>query len=254
MTDAAPVEQLARRLWANRLVAELEAAQRFSALAPKLRELAVSKAIVAMVEQAATDELRHAESCRELVRHFGGGPGPVPSIRVPEVVPPGVQGSERVLYEMVAQSCVTETLSTALLGELVERARDPVCKRVMHSILCDEVNHSRLGWAYLAAEHSRGVRDCVGRYLPSLLDATLGDGFLAAVPTTDARATELAGLGSLELAERQRIVKETLVHVIFPGLDRFGIETAAGRSWLEREALSAEERALAQAGSVSSSV
>ncbi|HEX2671086.1 MAG TPA: hypothetical protein VHM25_09460, partial [Polyangiaceae bacterium] len=157
-----------------------------------------------------------------------------PLIRLAEVAPSDIHGAERVLYTMIAQSCVTETLSTALLGELVQRARDAVCKRVMHSILRDEVNHSRLGWAYLAAESNRGVRDCVGRFLPDLLDATLGDGFFTRTAAPNARLTELAGLGSLELPERQRIVRETLDHVIFPGLDRFGIDTGLGRRWLER--------------------
>jgi bacterioferritin (cytochrome b1) len=229
------VETLARRLWANRLVSELEAAQRFAALIPTLETLGASRAIVAMVEQAAADELRHANSCRELVRHFGGTPQPsAAAIRLRRVAPPSVHGRDSVLYEIVAQSCVTETLSTALLGELVTRARDPVCRQVMHSILCDEVNHSRLGWAYLAEEHARGARDCVGPFLPSLLDATLGAGFLSSRAALDPQLTELAGLGSLELSERQRIVRETLVHVIFPGFDRFGIDTAPGRRWLDR--------------------
>jgi len=229
---AASVDELARRLWSNRLIAELESAQRFAALAPRLRELDASQAIVAMVDQAATDELRHAESCRELIRHFGGVPAPEQKTHVRRIAPLGVEGREAVLYELVALSCVTETLSTALLGQLVDRARDPLCRRVMHSFLRDEVNHSRLGWAFLAEEYARGVRDCVGEHLSKLLDATLGDRFFSPSATEDPRLKELAGLGSLELSERQRIVRETLDQVVFPGLERFGIETTLGRCWL----------------------
>jgi bacterioferritin (cytochrome b1) len=230
---AHPVETLARRLWENRLVSELEAAQRFSALVPTLATLGASKAVIAMVERAAADELRHADSCRDLVRHFGGAPdSSTQAVCLQPVAPPSILGRDRVLYEIVAQSCVTETLSTALLGELVTRARDPRCRQVMHSILRDEVNHSRLGWAYLAEEHARGLGDCVGPFLPSLLDATLGDGFFSLPAAVGPQPTELAGLGSLELSERQRIVRETLLQVVFPGLDRFGIDTALGRRWL----------------------
>jgi ferritin-like protein len=227
-----PVRELARRVWRYRLGSELETAQRFRALAPVLQALGVSKTVVAMADQAAADELRHASLCRELIRHFGGDPPPDPQISLRPIAPPGLQGRESVLYELVALACVTETLSTALLGELVTRARDPVCKQVMHSILRDEVNHSRLGWAFLAEERARGTRDCVGQYLPHMFAATLGDEFFCSTAAADPRLGELAGLGSLERPERQRIVRETLAHVVLPGLERFGIETAFGRRWL----------------------
>ena len=146
--------------------------------------------------------------------------------------PAGAQVIEGVLYEVVALSCVTETLSTALLAELVARARDQVCRGAMHEILRDEVKHSRLGWALLAEEHARGVRDCVGRHLPQMLRDTLGPDFFDSQTPLEPCATELAGLGFLERPERQRVVQETLEHVIFPGLERFGVDTALGRRWL----------------------
>jgi hypothetical protein len=63
--------ELAARVWSFRLGSELEAAQRFRALAPLLREAGASEAIVGMAEDAVVDEPRHAELCRQLVRHFG---------------------------------------------------------------------------------------------------------------------------------------------------------------------------------------
>jgi hypothetical protein len=223
--------ELAARVWSFRLVSELEAAQRFGALAPLLRAAGASEVIVGMAEEAAADELRHAELCRQLVRHFGGAPPPEPEIALRWTAPADLEGRERIFYEIVALSCVTETLSTALLGELVARATDPVCRDAMHSILRDEVNHSRLGWAFLAEQHARLVRDCVGPHLPDMLDATLGDElFTAASP--DPRLAHLAGLGSLERPDRLRVVREALERVIFPGLELFGIETASGRRWL----------------------
>jgi hypothetical protein len=128
---------------------------------------------------------------------------------------------------------MTETLSTALLGELVARATDPVCRQAMHSILSDEVKHSRLGWAFLAEERTRVVRDCVGPHLPAMLEATLGDELFQATAAPDPRLAELAGLGSLERHDRLRVVQETLDRVIFPGLELFGIDTAGGRRWLD---------------------
>lgn len=225
--------ELAACVWSFRLGSELEAAQRFRALAPRFRAAGASETIVGMAEEAAADELRHAELCRQLVRHFGGDPRPEPEVALRWKAPAAVQGRERLLYEVVALSCVTETLSTALLGELVARATDPMCRQAMHSILRDEVNHSRLGWAFLAEEHARVARDCVGPHLPAMLEATLGDELFRVPRGSDPRLAELAGLGSLERADRLRVVREALQSVIFPGLELFGIETAFGRRWLD---------------------
>ena len=98
-----------------------------------------------MAKRASSDELRHAEKCLDLVRHFGGA---VEAPKAPEarpVAPSSLETRERLLYEVVALSCVTETLSAALLGALVERARDSLAKSVLHSILRDEVGHVAIG-------------------------------------------------------------------------------------------------------------
>jgi hypothetical protein len=225
--------ELAARVWSFRLGSELEAAQRFGALAPRLRAAGASGVVIGMAEEAVGDELRHAELCRQLVRHFGGAPPPEPEIALRWTAPAVVEDRDRLLYEIVALSCVTETLSTALLGELVARATDPVCRQAMHAILRDEVNHSRLGWAYLAEEHARVVRDCVGPHLPDMLEATLGDELFRVPGAPDPRLAQLAGFGSLERRDRLRVVHEVLQSVIFPGLELFGIETAFGRRWLD---------------------
>lgn len=112
------------------------------------------------------------------------------------------------------------------------RYAHPLARSVLHSILRDEIGHCRLGWAYLAEEYVRGAGDPVSKWLPALLSATLPNELFS--PAVDASEFDqaLAGFGSLERAERQRIVLETLTKVIFPGLERFGIDTRPGRSWL----------------------
>jgi bacterioferritin (cytochrome b1) len=225
---------LACRAWQYRYASELEASERFRALAPRLRAHGVPALIADMAEESADDELRHAKLCQELIAHFGGEPSTAPDLSAAALAPPGVDGRERVLYEVIAFSCVTETLSTALLSELVARAHDPRCRRAMHDILRDEVNHSRLGWALLAQEHARGARDCVGRHLPQMLRDTLGSDFFSTEMALGPYESELSGLGVLTRADRQRIVRETFDAVIWPGLERFGIDTVPGRSWTAR--------------------
>jgi hypothetical protein len=224
---------MAARVWSYRLWSELEAAERFRTLAPILRGVGASATVAEMAEVAAADELRHATLCRQLIDHFGGAAPAERPISVRRIAPRELEGRACVLYEVVALSCMTETLSTVVLAELVAQARDPVCRHAMHTILRDEVNHSRLGWAFLAEEHARGTGDCVGRYLPRMLEATVGEELFSTEIRPDPKLTELAGLGALELGDRQRMVRDTLQGVVFPGLERFGVETSLGRHWLE---------------------
>ncbi len=214
-----------------RSVFELEAAERFRTLASQLSTLGASEAVVTLAREAINDELRHAELCEILAAHFGEPVPPRPAIAIRRVAPPELAPSDSVLYEVVAMACVTETLSTALLGSLVERARDSLAKQTMQSILRDEVSHSRLGWAFLAEQHARGASDCISPHLGPMLDATLGDEFFATLAPSDPTEEMLTGLGVLGRAERRRIVGETLELVIFPGLERFGIDTALGKNW-----------------------
>src|SRR6187200_3408196 len=68
------VRHLAARIWAFRARAEVEAAARFSRLASRLSDVGARVEVVRMAESASSDEVRHAELCAELVRHFGGDP------------------------------------------------------------------------------------------------------------------------------------------------------------------------------------
>jgi hypothetical protein len=235
-TGRAPTD-VAAHVWRARAVAELEAAARFDRLATELREVGAVTPVVDMARAAAEDERRHATLCRRLARHFGG-PALVEIAPPPPrpVGPRGLGQRERVLFEVVAMGCVTETLSAAILGGLVERASDPEARAVMLEILRDEVRHARLGWAHLAAERARGVGDVISSHLPAMLEATVNDALLAAPATKDATdpdAAALAGLGSLPIGVRRHLFEETLCHVIFPGLEHVGIDTRGARGWLD---------------------
>lgn len=234
---------LAQRTWQMRHRFELIAAARFRWLAEELAAVGAHDAVVNLARNAAADELRHAERCSELVVHFGGDRGSHLSVAASEppssalpavgrVAPAGLTRREALLYEVVAMSCVTETLSTALLAELVEEAGDDRARAAMHEILRDEVNHSRLGWAHLAREHEEGTRDVVGPHLPAMLRATVEDELFSGA-AEDPAWRELARLGALSRASRLRLFAETMQSVVFPGLARFGVDIALGAAWLE---------------------
>ncbi len=222
----------AAKIWSERQAAELEAAERFSWLAREFEAVGASATVRQLASRAADDERRHAELCANLSRYFGEGvarSGP-PFVR--RIAPAGMERKDALIYDVVALACVTETLSTALLGALVDRASDSLARRTMHSILRDEVSHSRLGWAYMAEVASPRAMQAVSARLPAMLQSTLSDELFRR-SSVDPLECAVAGLGQLERIERRRIVRETLEQVVFPGLERFGADVRGGRQWIE---------------------
>ena len=233
-SDTPQARRLAARVWCRRLCVEREAADRFRRLARELAQVSAADEVVALAGSAADDELRHAALCEELVVHFGGAVPATQKAVATKIGPSALSPRQRVLFEMVAMGCVTETLSTALLGALVDRARDPLAQRIMREILRDEVKHSRLGWAHLAAEHAAGQPDCVGQSLPRMLQATVREE-LFSTDAEHALQDELSGMGSLSRRERRETFINTMTQVVFPGLAKFGVDTTHGASWLEQK-------------------
>ena len=231
----------AAKIWRNRHRFELLAAARFASLAEHLAERGASSVIVELARSAVEDEKRHARLCAELAAHFsaspseashGLGPIEVPLPRAPRL---GPKATPRValLYELVAMSCITETLSTTLLGELVDQAAPGRPRDVMHEILRDEVSHARIGWAYLAEIPRDGAQSLIAHYLPAMLAGTVTEELFDETEESPEVAA-LIGLGQLPRTMRRELFEATLEEVVFPGLARFGIDPSAGRHWLAR--------------------
>jgi hypothetical protein len=142
---------------------------------------------------------------------------------------------DRLLWELVSVCCVSETMNVALLTRCLEVAKDQEIRSTLHELLKDEVQHSRLGWAHLAAERAAGRGHFLGDVLPLVLEASIEPGFLTTpIPWTDA----LYDYGELPWVELVGIFRDTLDLVVFRGLDAFGIDTSKGRAWLEAQSSS----------------
>jgi len=217
MTASPSVHHRAAQVWAFRAGAEREAARRFARMGERLANGGAQAVVVEMARDAAKDELRHAVLCSDLAARFGKAVGPDAGKEPGEVAPSGLTPRERVLYEVVAMSCVTETLSAALLGEMQERAVDPLVQTTVHEILRDEVQHSRLGWAHLAAEHARGCGRVLGDYLPAMLAGTVTEELFRASADSEGDPA-LAGFGALSRADRAQIFTATMRELVFVGL------------------------------------
>ncbi len=227
--------QAAGRLWAFRARVELEAAARFEDLGARLRALDAAPEVCGLAARASEDERRHHAMCVELARYFGVEPS---SFAPAPPMPVGLgrkDPRERLLAEVVAMSCVTESLSTALLIEMRREATVARVREVAHEVLRDEVDHARLGWAHLASEVSRGVDvGWLGPRLPDMLAATVHEELFGPPEPDPGAALQLEGRGGLRRRTRCDVFVATMEGVVFRGLERVGVRTDAGRHWLRR--------------------
>jgi len=227
------VTQSAAAFWLARERVEVEAAALFLDLSERLRRLAAPKNITDLCVEAHRDELRHADQCRAIIDALRGS-RPVPPVerrRVAWRLSPAeadLDPQAEALYAAVAIGCVTESLSTALLAEIRGRAEHPLVQDTAHAILRDEVNHSRIGWAYLANAAKNGDVRWLGAHVDAMLRAAL-DEEASPVPgaSEDLEAGALEPFGVLSARTVRLTCEATVREVIVPGLAHFGIPCAA---------------------------
>ena len=231
MVDAS--RRHADQVWAARHGVETGAALRFGSLSRRLWEAGAPEALVELSARASRDETRHASRCEDILR-ARKAPVPPPETRVLEYAPLELTPEQRLAYEVVAQSCVSETESMATLVTLLDAAHDEMLKTILHELTRDEVQHARLGWGYLTWARQRMDLAFLAPLLPRMAAGTAGpDLFRPALPGTDEQA--LFQFGVVPHSERQRVYLETIDSVVIPGMVEHGVDTAPLQHWAEQQ-------------------
>jgi hypothetical protein len=239
LPDLSAEERLAvASTWAYRAHAEEESRLRFQRLAGQLEEIHAEQVVTEMARRAAADEQRHALLCARVAAAYGGDPQVRPPPEAREVAPASHPLADRILYEIVAFCCIAETMNAALLTTTLERARAPEIRDAVHELLRDEVMHSRLGWAHLAAERAQGRGDFLGKFLPNMLEGTVSSELFQPCPEPAAAAARLEAHGNLTRSARRTIFETTLAQVVFPGFEAHSLDTRAARAWLQAREIS----------------
>ena len=184
------------------------------------------------MEQAVDDEARHIGLCDQVAKDYGWPGDPSPPTPHGPLGPEEASFEDRLLYEMVAFCCVTETLNTSMLLAIHRRVVAPDIKAQVHAILKDEVNHSRVGWAYLQYRRDRGDGAQLTDWLPNMFHGAGIEEVYS--PDSGGRDTEaMADYGESSLKMRTDIFEAAVRDVIFPGLERVGVDTRPSQMWLE---------------------
>jgi hypothetical protein len=114
------------------------------------------------------------------------------------------------------QSCLSETVGSAALKTLLDRARGPVVRAALRELLRDEIDHARIGYAHLSSGLvSANHKDHVRRALPTLLEVTRG-AWLA--ESDSAPPIVPAGHGCFSYAEVRDVVEDAIQNLVIPGM------------------------------------
>jgi hypothetical protein len=217
-------------MWAFRARSEDQAAARFVRIAAQLDVLAAHDSLRELARRSIDDERRHRSRCVALAERFGHAPlaGELVEAPTPEVAPPTWPVARRLAYEIVAFCCLTESINAALLTRSYAEVSDPSSRAAIREILADEIQHARLGWAFLARERQR---EWLAGYLPTMLDATvpaeLLDPRIQPEPGPALRAHGVFGRDEL-----RSILVECVDGVIAPGLATLGLDAGPIHRWM----------------------
>lgn len=229
--DAATTAELGRR-WGYRATVEASAARRFARLAERMAVVGLHREVCAIAREAEQQEHAHVGLCAGLAARFGHAwrdDRAAPE----EVAPAAWSPRARVLYEVVAFCCVTETSNTALVADGLPLIDDPAVERAARRILADEVQHSRLGWQVLALHPLDDAEAAgLGAHLPAMLAGAVSlEQFRPRAVIGD--EVTLARHGSSPLASRRAAFLGAMREVLLPGLAAAGLAVGAGAAYLD---------------------
>jgi hypothetical protein len=231
MDDATRGELAAR--WAYRAGLEHAAAARFARLAGRMETCGLDRELVAIARLATAQERDHVQLCAEIAERFGGVVELPREPEVTEIAPDAFELRDRVVYELVAFCCITETANAAVVTAGADEVDDTAIRRAVRTILADEVQHSRLGWRFLATHPiDDPQRAWLGGYLPDMLAGTVRDDLFKPAPIIGDELT-MQRYGTLPVAGRREAFLAGMREVVLPGLGAIGIDVSEGARFLD---------------------
>jgi hypothetical protein len=120
----------------------------FARFAMQLLAVGAPPELLLETQDAMRDETQHARLAFALASAYADadvGPGRL------EIEGALEDGDPRDILRMVIhEGCIGETVAALEAAEAAEHASDPVVKRVLEQIACDEQRHAELAWRYVA--------------------------------------------------------------------------------------------------------
>jgi hypothetical protein len=222
------------QMWAARAESELRAGLAFTVVTRELVELGAQRELTKISARAIEEELHHSELCLRVAERYAGRSLPVPRASLGALPDDEVSDpSLRCALRLLGLCCVNESLACGWLAQSRDAARSRLARAAHRELLADEMDHARLGWAYLASDHVTAAhRTTLARRIGPLFRATLTLWTTQNVP----RLPEgVPSHGLLPAAEARPFVLTSIREVVVPGLQHVGVDVRAAHEWLARE-------------------
>lgn len=223
--------------WTWRAKQEHLAVGAFSKVTHELAEVGCDPVVLGLMARASSDEVRHAALCAEWARRLTGDPAVIgdrlkglPTIPTHEEL----DLETRVLCHVVEMCCFSETLTGVYFTCILERTDHLVARPLVEALLEDEIDHGRVGWAYLEQRRSDGTLDGLGAQIAGIADRTIGEVVRKSRETPEPSDPEAEQLGHLGLDESAKLYVDALDQVIVPGLEAAGVDPAPVLAQRER--------------------
>lgn len=202
----------------------------FCRFALQLLGLGAPPALVRAANQAALDEVKHAQLCFGLASALCGAPvGPSP---LPEATAQLSAAPRDLLEAAIIEGCVGETISAALVREQAHVAVDPLIRKALDEIADDELRHAELSWKTVAWLMRSLLQDTTAHEIESLVTRAFNRARNQAfsLPQLEAVASDVANYFGRLSTEQAEGVRATCLHnVVEPGFRHLLAETAQAR-------------------------
>jgi hypothetical protein len=221
--------------WRERMKQEHLAVGAFALLAQELAEDGCDPIVLSLVTRAANDEVRHTEICRRMaVALLGEAEVPARLHGFPKVpLHPQSAREERVLLHIVEMCCLSETITGVYFTEMLGRATQPAARAALESLLEDEIDHGRVGWAYLSTRVRDARLDGLAAALPVLIERTVGRA-LRQADRSHEDDVAMESYGWLGRTMALTTIRRALREVIVPGFETLGVDLSATRSTIDK--------------------
>jgi hypothetical protein len=227
------VEQWAAGAWKMRCEVEHHAHRRFSRLSAELEHFDSGSPLIKVLSDASLEEATHARLCSERAVALGASPVDPPAATA-SVAPQSLPRRDRLLYELVAASCVAETESMATLTLLLSKMPRGPFRDAVHTITMDEVQHAQVGWGQLAREVARRELGFLANHLVAMLDVPPVHELFRPAAQPCAESEELWAFGVVPHTTKRVVFLAALDELVLPGLAGAGIDTGPLRAWVAR--------------------
>ncbi|MEQ8890502.1 MAG: diiron oxygenase, partial [Sandaracinaceae bacterium] len=185
--------------------------------------------LVALAARAVDDEHRHAALCEELAgRYAGRVVGPHASLPHQRPVHREAASPElRAALFVVGQCALNETFASAYLDAARREAKTPLARAALRALLEDEVDHARIGWAYLSTL-TPALRAALSDWLVPLVVCNLREWRRLELPDGDALAAHGVPPKEVAVEALDAAARDLLV----PAFRHVGLDTRALERWV----------------------